>query len=233
MRAAGTGPRHLVTRVRLGVTIAAVMVLAACSAAPSPEEVVPDGRLPQRDTWCGFLDDEHVAALVGEGDADRIRQVGDLTPDGGVSPDCDVVLADGAEPVVIVQSTTTRVSGGMYFLEELRRLQDRVGSDERHLSAGDVAELVPGVYHDASEQLVAVHQACRTDETLPTLLTTSVWLPGTATGRALSSAELTELAERLVELTPWVHGCRGQVTPLSAADLEPLAQEYEQASGDP
>lgn len=203
----------------------AVSALAACSSPPPVEDVIPRGRVPQGDTWCRMLTTEQVETLLGDGDMDRVRQVGDLTPDSGVSPNCDVVWADEHMQENIVTAFSGETSGGgRYYLDALDNLGGLLGPGGERLSSGEVEQLEPGVYLSGEQGSLSVYLACEAGEDLPAVLRSGLHLGPTETGEQVTREEVVTLGKSLRDLTTWVHQCPGEVLPLDAADAELLIE---------
>lgn len=216
------------TRVarRVAMVLLAVLAAASCSSPPPVEEVIIRGHHPQADGWCRILDDEAVTSLLGEGDLDRVRQVGEFDPRFSPGASCDVVWADGNEPVPIVNGRSRLLTdNSSYYRDEIGQLRDLLGPEGQRLSSGDVEEVSPGVFLRVdSNAFVYVFLACDVGEELPGVMSTRLALWSSETGEIPSAAELTSLAERAEELTRWVHQCPGEITPLGVDDWEPLLE---------
>ncbi|MEE6272371.1 hypothetical protein V2J56_03285 [Georgenia sp. MJ206] len=165
----------MVARRRVAVGLA-VLTLTACTSQPPVEDVIPRGRVPQGDAWCRMLTTEQVETLLGDGDMDRVRQVGDLTPDSGVSPNCDVVWADEHMQEVITRTVISRASGGgQHYRDHLGNLRSLLGPDGQRLSSGEVEQLEAGVYLEGEASL-AVFLACESGTEPPDVLRSNLYL---------------------------------------------------------
>lgn len=117
------------------ITLLTTLLAAGCSPPPV-EEVIPRGQLPTGDLWCQLLSTEEVETLLGEGDLDRVRQVGDDQPDPERrSFDCNVTWADEAAPTFLVDSLILRLRGGQAYLDTLANLRDLLGTRGQRLDS--------------------------------------------------------------------------------------------------
>ncbi|MEE6288499.1 hypothetical protein V2J52_12615 [Georgenia sp. MJ173] len=182
--------------------------------------------MPPGDTWCRLLPDGQVQALLGDVDPERVRQVGDVTPIGGVTQRCNIVWADGDTPVEIVALRTWSSPGGQAFVDEVTRMRDLFGPDGGRLASDEVREVLPGVYYVEADGQLAAHLACDVGAELPELLTGRLSMTPTESGRLPTTEELATVGEELAELAPWSHQCAGAVTPLGAQDWEALGDRY-------
>lgn len=209
-----------------GVAVAALLAVGGCSAPPPVEEVIPRGGMPQSGGWCHILSDAEVASLLGDGELDRVRQVGAFDPGLSPSASCDVVWADGGTPVTMADGWTALVSevDGVYYRDEVRRLGDLLGPHGQRLESGEVEQLRPGVYLDVETGAMSVFLGCGLGEDVPGVMSTSLVVTPTETGEAPGPEELALLGERVEEMTRWVHQCPGDVTPLGVGSSEELSE---------
>ncbi|MFC4553951.1 hypothetical protein [Georgenia faecalis] len=230
--------RYRVGERALGLSAAAAVAVgvAGCSSAPTPEEVIDFGaHLPAGDRWCQVLTADQVGTLLGAGDLDRVRETGAIGPDASVGQNCEVVWADGDEPVRLA-SAYVNFRWGDSSVDSLTNLRNLLGEDGERLAGGEVEELRPGVYLQSSDDSLHVFQACaptsadaedrpvRDGAPLPTVLTGAVSLSPAPEGEPLTGEELAQLGEVLTERMHWAnqYPCAGEARPLGAEDWQPL-----------
>lgn len=203
----------------------------ACSA-PAPEEVIRDGWTPPGDLWCSMLTEDQVRQLLGDGDLERVRQVGDFAPGLPSDLDCDVVWADDDRPVRLVTGVMSSASGAPALRFALRNLRETVGEGGARISAGEVEQAGPGAYVDVEEQEVAAFLACDEGGPMPLLLHATVEPVPTGSGEQWTNEQLLSVADRLAEMTRRVYDCPGEVSGLGPEEEQVLSERYRELTGE-
>lgn len=173
-----------------------------------------------------MLTEEQVAQLLGEGDLERVRQVGDFAPGRVLDPSCDVVWADDDQPVRLVAGLMTSAGGVPSLRDALRHLRVTLGEGGERIAAGEVEQAGPGAYVDLEEHTAAAFLACDEGGPLPRLLHATVEPAPTESGEQWTDEQLLSVAERLAEMTRRVYECPGGISGLGPEEEQSLSETY-------